>query len=1490
VRRFALVACILTASTAALTPIAVLSSASPATAAVNGDTIQRSDPAASSPDRPADSLPAAAADGELLDRRTATSRTFVAERGLETRIWAHPVNVRDQQGKWQKIDTTLVADKATGEWRTSRGVVNLRLPKTAAEPVEVANAAGAIRYALQGAQPVTPTVDGAVATYREALPAVDVRATAIDAGLKEDLILRDATAARSFTWTVSLPNGWRLVADGPRIIVRDAGGVEQFVLPAPNVQDSSGDPRSFSTAAVAYALDGTTDGARLTVTVDPVWLAAPGRVWPVIVDPSNIGANPSQTTFLNQAAPTTNYAGSGTLKVGSTSATPGVGRYHALMKFDLSSIPRQVDVIDTNLTDDVTANSNPGSTVLTAQALSRSWTTGATWNTYNGVNAWTAAGGDTTGASKTSTPVTTSHPYVDVPLTAIVQGWYDTPSTNHGVVLSGNAANTVLDIVNNTGDPYLSVNYFTRSGSRSDYATQTVNLSDRSRLAVNLGSGNLQLQHDDLKIAGIDTTLQLSRFYDSQGTSRIYTSPFPGRWSQSPAKDMRLLNYPDGQVLLGVAGSQFWFANNGSGGYITPPAINADLTAASGYPSGYLALRYRSSGQTVIFGYYGLLHEIKDRNGNKTSYDYSTPLDSNSTLATVTDTRGRVVTLTHRSDGRLTTLTDSSSRTWSYGYDSSGNYLTSFTDPAGAVTTYGYNSNGLLSQISSSTGRKTNLTYDSTNRVTSIMRVTSTSGTDTGPTTTFTYTDTTVSYTDSTGAGFSYPGKTVVTDANSYATTHYYDSRSRVTRTVDALGHTRSKTYNANSDVTSAVDALGTGSSAGNNSTSTYDTDSRATGSAAPTGAASSLTYAESAGTITNPVAHWQPATATDPNSNQTTFTYDGPGNLTKALDTTSGPTGGAATTYAVYGNTGVASCGGRTGQTGQVCSATDPRGQVTSYAYNSSGELATITPPSPLGATNLYYDGMSRLIQKVDGKGQSTRYTYGTHDRISYLSYGSTTTCTSTDISAGNCIDYYFDNDGNPTSFIEAGGTTTYTYDKLSRETARTLPSASSSLTYDNVGNVLTATDSLGTTTYAYNDANQLTSLAEPGGSCTSVPTVRCTTFTYDNNGARLTTTYPTSPTTTVMTSTYDNSGRISRIKAVTGATTHSDFTYTYLKISTDTALTRSRVDNTAGLTTTYDYDTLARLTGVEEKNTSLVKTAEWTYAYDLAGNRTAADLSGTVGSATTSFGYNNANQLTSRAGSSTGWSYDANGNETSAVGATTRTSETWNAKDQLTSTTVGGTATAYTYSGPDQNRRLTAGGLSYRHTAGGITGQTLSGTTTSYTRDPRGTLIALRTGTSSSGSSYYYTYDGLGSVVGLINASGTKINTYSYDPYGISRSKTETVTNPWQYIGGYLDTATGMYKLGIRYYDPTLGRFTQQDPTGQDPHYTYALNSPITLSDPSGAITVVEGTLYAASLIGLGTAVVASTPVVATVGVAAGVFSVVIGGACLINDNDVC
>lgn len=114
-------------------------------------------------------------------------------------------------------------------------------------------------------------------------------------------------------------------------------------------------------------------------------------------------------------------------------------------------------------------------------------------------------------------------------------------------------------------------------------------------------------------------------------------------------------------------------------------------------------------------------------------------------------------------------------------------------------------------------------------------------------------------------------------------------------------------------------------------------------------------------------------------------------------------------------------------------------------------------------------------------------------------------------------------------------------------------------------------------------------------------------------------------------------------------------------------------------------------------------------------------------------------------------------------------------------------------------------------------------------------------------------YLFDGLGSIVGMISDSGNKVNSYDYDIYGVMLNQVEKtgVNNPFKFADGYLD-ASGYYQFGVRYYDPSLGRWTQQDPVAgslfdlnSGNRYTYASDDPVNLVDSSGKQSVADSVL---------------------------------------------
>ncbi|EKQ50971.1 RHS repeat-associated core domain-containing protein [Clostridium sp. Maddingley MBC34-26] len=101
-----------------------------------------------------------------------------------------------------------------------------------------------------------------------------------------------------------------------------------------------------------------------------------------------------------------------------------------------------------------------------------------------------------------------------------------------------------------------------------------------------------------------------------------------------------------------------------------------------------------------------------------------------------------------------------------------------------------------------------------------------------------------------------------------------------------------------------------------------------------------------------------------------------------------------------------------------------------------------------------------------------------------------------------------------------------------------------------------------------------------------------------------------------------------------------------------------------------------------------------------------------------------------------------------------------------------------------------------------------------------------------------YFYTVDEQGSTTCITDANQQIRNEYWYDAFGNVLEGREQVHNRITYTGQQYDSVTGQYYLRARFYNPVIGRFTQEDVYRGDGLnlYAYCGNNPVRYYDPSG------------------------------------------------------
>ena len=538
-----------------------------------------------------------------------------------------------------------------------------------------------------------------------------------------------------------------------------------------------------------------------------------------------------------------------------------------------------------------------------------------------------------------------------------------------------------------------------------------------------------------------------------------------------------------------------------------------------------------------------------------------------------------------------------------------------------------------------------------------------------------------------------------------------------------------------------------------------------------------------------------------------TTAAYDGDGEPVSATSPDGNLAGANAGNYTIttaYDSDGLKTSVTQGGGTGATVT---PR--TTSYGYDANGNNTNVTDPQGYTTTVAFNpDDQRTLVTNPDGNSVLTCYDGSGNVTQTVPPVG----VAANGLSPASCPSgYAYPSTGYGQRL--AADATTYTYNGLGERTAMTTPAPAgqsgfetTSFSYDANGNltqtVAPATSNGGqgqTTTAIYDPAGHR--ISETVGAGT--PAASTTSFCYDPNGDQTAMVYPdgnasgTAPCETASPWTvsasanpaqaayqttygYDSAGELVSTTAPATAAAPNGATATATYDAVGYKLTATDPNN---VTATYAYTPDGLTSGVSYSGSSAHSA---NYAHDASGQITSV----TDATGTSSFAYDPFGELTSTtngAGQTTGYGYDANGDNTSITYPLPVTA-TWATSDTISYTldhaglltgvtdfngntiTIGNSA-----DGLPISAALGASGDTIATTydnAGLPAAITLTNATTtlqgfSYSRAPAGNILSETDTPASAQSPITYTYDARRRLTSMTPGTGPTMS-YGFDPSG--------------------------------------------------------------------------------------------------------------------------
>ncbi|MBK8259018.1 MAG: hypothetical protein IPK82_40960 [Polyangiaceae bacterium] len=786
--------------------------------------------------------------------------------------------------------------------------------------------------------------------------------------------------------------------------------------------------------------------------------------------------------------------------------------------------------------------------------------------------------------------------------------------------------------------------------------------------------------------------------------------------------------------------------------------------------------------------------------GNTTTYVYEPTF---SRIQSVSDNLGTLATMLYDGQGNMTSTANASGAVTSIVYNGVGQPL-SATDPLGYSIFMTYDASGRLTSQTDKNGNVWTFEYDSLNR-----RTKQTLSDGTALTVAFDPLDRAKSINENGAVVYEYAydlnGNLVEeTNAGGNTVSFTYDAADSPIAIVYQNGASRDLHYDENkfltgwqdpdgTDVAREYDVLGrivaTTDSAG--ARTQYERDARGLITKITDALGRSVTYQYD--------LDWRPTKKVYPDGSYEQYARDARGRVTQYRDRGAGITGLG---YDARDN---------------LTTVTNALGQVRTLAYNVRNETSQIV--DALGNTStMAFDPNGNLLTRTDGNGRTSTWTYNSLNQRTQrvIEDGQGTvldTLTSTRDWTGRVL-----------GAADSDTSVTFNVDALRRYTGVTTagtavqPPTTIGLTYDASNQIASIIAPSGSgPAYTYNAKSQIASVLDPvAGQIGLVNDVRGYVIGHSYpNGA-------------VVGMPRDTDGQQSAAFHKRATVDLGSVQYKYNDLGNIVA----RIAD--GGQSSYTYSAARRITSAAHPGGAV---ENWTY--DALGNWTSSSTSAT-------YVRNAGNQLVSD--DTYTYEYDGEGNRTKRVekvNAGNFTTYAYDYDNRLTGistyqNSVLGSSASYAYDALGQRVQKVENGNTrrYVYAAGHIVAE-YDGANQLVARYVYGPGLDRPLAMVKGGQVYYYHQDLNGSVLALSNAAGSIVQKYKYDTFG-NRTFVQdpAFEQPFGFTGREHDL-TGLIHLRNRAYDPGIGQFIQQDPSGYNGGlnlYAYCDNNPLLYIDPMG------------------------------------------------------